>query len=103
MTVKEYTKDFFRQSIRAGHTQGGLERVPKYINGLRYDIQDELGLLNLKNTEYAYNVASKVEEKLLRKHNQRSSGKNIVRGRGSPSSGGRNSKYGTEGSSSQSS
>ena len=38
-----------------------------YINGLRYDIYDELSLLNMKTVEDAYQVASKVEEKLLRK------------------------------------
>ena len=67
MIVKEYKKEFFRLSIRARHTEGGLERVVRYINGLRYDIQDELSLLNLKTVEYEYQVASKVEEKLLRK------------------------------------
>ena len=67
MTVKKYTEEFFRLSIRVGHTQGSLERVSRYINGLRYDIQDESILLNLKTIEYAYQVASKVEEKLLRK------------------------------------
>ena len=67
MTIKDYTENFFRPSIRAGHTQGGLERVARYINGLRYDIQDELSLLNLKIVGDAYQVASKVEEKLLRK------------------------------------
>ena len=87
-------------SIWVGHTQGGLERVARYINGLRYDIQDELSLSNLKTVEDAYQVASKVEEKLLRKHNQRNKGKNVVRGRGSPRSGGRNSKDGAEISSS---
>ena len=69
--VKEYTEEFFKLHIRVGHTQGGLERVARYINGLRYDIQDELSLLNLKTVEDAYQVASKVEEKLLRKHNQK--------------------------------
>ena len=71
MAVKEYTKEFFRLSIRAGHTQGGLERVARYINGLRYDIQDEINVLNLKIVEYAYQVNSKVEWKLLRKQNQK--------------------------------
>ena len=102
MTVKENTKEFFRPSIRARHKQGGLERVARYINGLRYDTQDELSLLNLKTAEDAYQVDSKVEEKLLRKQNQRNMGKNTIRGRGSPSSGGRTSKDGVEGSSSQS-
>ena len=83
--------------------QGGLERVARYINGLRYDIHDELSLLNLKTVEDACQVASKVEEKLLIKQNQKNRGKNIVRARGSPSSGGRTSKDGVEGSSSRSS
>ena len=48
MTVKEQTEEFFRLSIRAGHTQGSLERVATYINGPRYDIQDELNFLNMK-------------------------------------------------------
>ena len=81
LIVKEFTEEFFRLSIRDGYTQGGLERVSRYINGLRYDIQDELGLLNLKTIEDAYQVASKVEEKLLRKQNQGNREKNIVRGR----------------------
>ena len=81
MTVKEYTEEFFRLNIRSGHTEGGLERVARYINGLRYDIQDELSLLNLKIVEDAYQVALKIEEKLLRKQNQRNRGKNMVGGR----------------------
>ena len=59
---------------------------------MRYDIQDGLILLNLKTVEYAYQVHSKVEEKLLRKQSQKNRGKNIVRGRGSPSSRGNTSK-----------
>ena len=103
MVVKEYTKEFFRLSIRDGHTQGGLERVARYIIRLRYDIQKELSLLNLKTVQDAYQVASKVEEKLLRKQNQRNRGNNIVRGRGFPSSGDGTSKDGVEGSRIQSS
>ena len=52
--------------MRYGHIEGGLAR---YINGLRYDIHDELSLLNLKTVEDAYQVSLKVEEKLLRKQN----------------------------------
>ena len=62
-------------SIRDGHIEGGLERVARYINGLRYDIHDEINLLNLKTIEDAYQVASKVEEKLLRKQNHKNRGK----------------------------
>ena len=31
MTVKEYTEEFFKLSIRAGQTQGDIERVARYI------------------------------------------------------------------------
>ena len=31
MTVKEYTKEFFRLNIRSGHTEEGLEGVFRYI------------------------------------------------------------------------
>ena len=34
MIVKEYIEEFFRPSIRDGHTQGGIKRVAMYINGL---------------------------------------------------------------------
>ena len=47
MTVKEYTKEFFKLSIRVGQTQGDVERVARYINGIRYEIQDEINFLNL--------------------------------------------------------
>ena len=54
MTVKEYIEELFRLSIRAGQIQGDIERVARYINGLRYEIQDEINLLNLNIVEYAY-------------------------------------------------
>ena len=59
---------------------------------MRYDIQYELSLLNLKTVEDAYQVSLKVEEKLLRKKNQGNKGKNMVRGRGVLNKGGRTSK-----------
>ena len=59
---------------------------------MRYDIQNELSLLNLKNVEDAYQVALMIEDKFLRKQNWRNRGKDMVRGRGVPNRGGRNSK-----------
>ena len=81
MTVKEYTEDFFNLSIRDGQTQGDVERVARYINGLRYEIQDEINLLNFKTIKDAYQAASRVEEKLLRKQNQKNRGRNPTRER----------------------
>eukprot|EP00253_Pinus_taeda_P027745 PITA_27745 len=58
MSVKEYTIEFYRLSIRAGHTEDDMEKVARYINGLRYDIQDEINLLSLKTIEDAYQAGS---------------------------------------------
>ena len=82
MIVKEYTKEFYKLSIRAGHAKDDMEKVARYINGLRYDIQDEISLLSLKTIEDSYQAALKAEEKTLRKQSQKNRGKNPVRGRG---------------------
>ena len=69
-------------SIRVGHEEDDMEKVARYINGLRYDIQDEINLLSLKTIEDAYEVSLKAEEKMLRKQNQRNRGRSSIRGRG---------------------
>ena len=38
MTVKEYTEEFYKLYIRAGHRESDEEKVARYVNGLRYDI-----------------------------------------------------------------
>ena len=77
--------------------------MARYVNGLIYEIQYEISLLNLKVVEDAYQEASRVEEKLLRKQNQKSRGRSTTRGKGSPNIGGKfqTSRDEAEGSSSQ--
>jgi hypothetical protein len=76
MTVKEYTEEFYRLNIRAGHREGDDEKVARYLNGLRYDIQDELSMTDHTQTvEDAYQMALKAEEKLNCKQGQRGRGK----------------------------
>jgi hypothetical protein len=70
MTVKEYTEEFYRLNIRAGHRESDDEKVARYLNGLRYDIQDELSMLTIRTVEDAYQMALKAEEKLSRKQGQ---------------------------------
>jgi hypothetical protein len=41
------------------------------MNGLRYEIQDETSMMNLRNVEDAYQMDLKYEEKLSRKQGQR--------------------------------
>jgi hypothetical protein len=47
MTVKEYTEEFYRLNIRAGHRESDDEKVARYLNGLRYDIQDEMSMVTI--------------------------------------------------------
>jgi hypothetical protein len=54
MSVKEYTEEFYRLNIRVGHRESDDEKVARYMNGLQYDIQDEMSMMNLQNVEDAY-------------------------------------------------
>jgi hypothetical protein len=82
MSVKEYTEEFYKLNIRGFHIEENPEKVARYINGLRYEIQDEIGILSPNTVEEAYQFSLKEEEKLARKQNQRSKGHILTRGRG---------------------
>jgi hypothetical protein len=45
MSVKEYTEVFYKINIRVGHQESDDEKVARYMNGLRYDIQDEMTMM----------------------------------------------------------
>jgi cell fate (sporulation/competence/biofilm development) regulator YlbF (YheA/YmcA/DUF963 family) len=47
MTVKEYTEEFYKLNIRAGHRVSDDEKVVRYMNSLRYDIQDEMSMVTI--------------------------------------------------------
>jgi hypothetical protein len=47
MIVKEYTEEFYKLNIRAGHWESDDEKVVRYMNGLRYDIQDEMSMVTI--------------------------------------------------------
>jgi uncharacterized protein YjbK len=81
MSVKEYTEEFYRLNIRAGHRESNDEKVAKYINGLRYEIQDEMSMLTIRTVEDSYQMALKAEEKLIRKKGQRGRGRSQARGK----------------------
>jgi uncharacterized protein YjbK len=70
MTVKEYTEEFYRLNIRESHRESDDEKVASYMNGLRYDIQDEMSMVTIRTVEDAYQMALKDEEKLSRKQGQ---------------------------------
>jgi hypothetical protein len=51
------------------------------MNGLRYDIQDEMSMMTIRTVEDAYQMALKAEEKLSRKQGQRGRGRSQARGK----------------------
>jgi hypothetical protein len=63
-SVKEYTEQFYKLNIRVGHRESDDEKVFRYMNGLRYDIQDEMSMMIIRNVEDAYEMDLKDEEKL---------------------------------------
>ena len=75
MAVKEYTEEFYKLNIRAGHQENDDEKVSRYMNGLRYKIQDEMSMIIIQMVEDAYQMALKVEEKLIQKQGQRGRGR----------------------------
>jgi hypothetical protein len=54
MAVKEYTEEFYWLNIRTGQRERDKEKVARYINGLRYEIQDELRMILVRTMEDAY-------------------------------------------------
>jgi hypothetical protein len=64
MIVKEYTEEFYKLNIREGHRERNDEKVARYMNGLRYDIQDEMSMTTIITVEDAYHMALKAKEKL---------------------------------------
>jgi hypothetical protein len=65
MTVKEYTEELYRLNIRADHRESDDEKFARYMNGLRYDIQDEMSMETIQTVEDAYQMDLKAEEKLI--------------------------------------
>jgi hypothetical protein len=81
MTVKEYTEEFYRLNIRVGHRESNDEKVARYMNGLRYEIQYEMSMETIQKVEDAYQMALKAEEKMSRKQIQRGRGRSQPRGK----------------------
>jgi hypothetical protein len=70
MTGKEYTKQFYRMNIRTGQREKDDEKVSRYINGLSYEIQDEINMMSVRKVKHACHIAVKAEEKLNRNQSQ---------------------------------
>ena len=66
--MKEYTKEFYKINLRARYIKDTIEKVARYLNGLKFDIQDELILVSPISVDEAYQYALKVEERIQRKY-----------------------------------
>jgi len=75
MDVKAYTKEFYKLSIGLGHMEDEVDKVARYLNGLKYSLQDELSLASPRTLEECYQLAMKVEEKLKMRKEKKSRGK----------------------------
>jgi hypothetical protein len=80
--VKEYTEEFYRLNIRVGQKENEDEKTTRYINGMSYEIQEEIIMMSVSAIEVDYQASLKGEEKLARKKSQRSKGGNSSRGNG---------------------
>ncbi len=71
MILNEYTNEFYRLDIRYEHVDNEVDKVTRYINGLRFRIQDEISLIKLKSVEEAYQYTLNAKEILKSKHEKR--------------------------------
>ena len=102
LTIKEYTKEFYRLNLRAGYVEDTLEKTTKFVNGFRGEILDETSIISPRTIDEAYQCALKAEEKINRKQNARRGG-GFGRGKGKAFHKGRGTNPSEEGSSSKTS
>ena len=62
-SVQDYTDEFYKLSMRIEHQENNEQMAARYVNGLKFSIQDELSMHHVNNMEKAYQLALKVEEK----------------------------------------
>lgn len=52
--MKYYTEEFYKLTIWSSHREFSKEKVAWYINGLRFNIQDEVAMLKIDLVEDSY-------------------------------------------------
>ena len=83
LDVSTYTQEFHNLTLRAKMYEIEKQKLARYVNGLKYSIQDELTLITLGLVHQCFNMALKIEEKHKRKGETSSRGRGRFNGRGS--------------------
>jgi hypothetical protein len=73
--VHEYTEEFFKLSLESGIKKPKYQRVARYMNGLKYQIQDDMSMHYFRNVDESYQVYFNVEENIDRRLRQKFRGK----------------------------
>ena len=73
--VSSYTEEFQRLCMRSNVTEDESIKVARYLNGLKWNIQEEMVLLSPKIVHQCYQLELKIEERSKRKQDQTSKGK----------------------------
>lgn len=84
MDVSAYTEEFNKLTLRARKQEEEVEKVARYLNGLRQNIQDEINMLTPEIIHKCFQLSLREEDKIKRKSefNQRGRGGKGFRGRG---------------------
>jgi hypothetical protein len=64
ISVHEYTEEFFKLLLRSGIKELEYQRMKRYVNNMKYHIQDEMSTCYFHNVDEVYQVALKVEENI---------------------------------------
>ena len=75
MTVKEYIEELFRLDIKSRHVDDEVEKIARYLNRLRFGIEDDMSFVKVDSMEEAYQYALKFEEILTKRYEQRQRGR----------------------------
>lgn len=84
MDVSAYREEFNKLILRARKQEEEVEKVARYLNGLRQNIQDEISMLAPETTYNCFQLSLREQDKIKRKSefNQRGRGGKGFRGRG---------------------
>jgi hypothetical protein len=69
-------------NIKTRQREKDEEKVSRYINGPRYEIQDEINMISVRTVEDAYQISLKAEKNLARKQSQGNRDRSPRKGKG---------------------